>query len=84
MKIDIERVAVEKIASERVVVDRVLVETVPVERVPVERVASCHPIHEHRKDLACHLGVDPPQPLDECWEIGLIGGPSISGKESRG
>ncbi len=67
-KVVVEGVAVEGIAFERVVVDRVFVDRVPVERVPVERVASCHPIHEHRKDSACHLGVDPPQPLDECWD----------------
>ncbi len=65
----VERLAVERIAFERVVVDRVLVDKVPVEKVVLERIASCHPIHgEHWKDLACHLGVDPSQPLDECWD----------------
>ncbi len=45
------------------VLESVLVDRFPVERVPVERFASCHPIHEHRKDSACHLGVDPSQTL---------------------
>ncbi len=60
-----DRIAAERFPVERVLVERVVLERVPAKRVPVGRVASCHPIHEHRKDSACHLGVDPSHPSDD-------------------
>ncbi len=70
----VEGNAAERFLVEGIVVEEFLVDRVPVERVVLEGVAeriafewvpSCHPVHEHQKGSACHLGVDPSQPLDE-------------------